>query len=154
MALNKLKKWIGTQAMAAFFDQLNDNVDATNAAIDLAEQNSANISSVLAGGETDAATRQNGWTGVIRYKKNDLGRVSVWGRTTAGTVANGTIIATLPAGYRPEFTVAVPVYDRDSARAKVPFIIDDSGAITIRATDDNSIVSGRTVDFEISFNAV
>ncbi len=37
MALNKLKKWIGTQAMTAFFDQLNDNVDATNAAIDLAE---------------------------------------------------------------------------------------------------------------------
>ena len=30
MALNKLKKWIGTQAMTAFFDQLNDNVDATN----------------------------------------------------------------------------------------------------------------------------
>ena len=44
MALNKLKKWIGTQAMTAFFDQLNDNVDATNAAIDLAEQNEANIS--------------------------------------------------------------------------------------------------------------
>ena len=34
MALNKLKKWIGTQAMTAFFDQLNENVDATNAAID------------------------------------------------------------------------------------------------------------------------
>lgn len=42
MALNKLTKWIGTQAMTAFFDQLNDNVDATNAAIDLAEQNAAN----------------------------------------------------------------------------------------------------------------
>ena len=37
MALNKLKKWIGTQAMTAFFDQLNDNVDATNAAIDAVE---------------------------------------------------------------------------------------------------------------------
>lgn len=37
MALNKLQKWIGTQAMTAFFDQLNDNVDATNAAIDLLE---------------------------------------------------------------------------------------------------------------------
>ena len=44
MALNKLKKWIGTQAMTAFFDQLNYNVDATNAAIDLAEQTAANIS--------------------------------------------------------------------------------------------------------------
>ena len=147
MALNKLKKWVGTQAMTAFFDQLNDNVDATNAAIDVVE-------TLLVGGETDAATRQNGWTGVIRYKKNDLGRVSVWGRTTAGTVANGTIIATLPAGYRPEFSVAVPVYDRDSARAKVPFIIGADGAIVIRATDDNSIVSGRTVDFGISFDAV
>jgi len=41
MALNKLKKWIGTQAMTAFFDQLNDNVDATNAAIDLAEDHMA-----------------------------------------------------------------------------------------------------------------
>ena len=41
MALNKLKKWIGTQAMSAFFDQLNDNVDAANAAIDFAEQTAA-----------------------------------------------------------------------------------------------------------------
>ena len=41
MALNKLKKWIGTQAMTAFFDQLNDNVDATNAAIDLVESHLA-----------------------------------------------------------------------------------------------------------------
>lgn len=49
MALNKLKKWIGTQAMTAFFDQLNDNVDATNAAIDLAEQNAADISSLPIG---------------------------------------------------------------------------------------------------------
>ena len=39
MALNKLKKWVGTQAMTAFFDQLNENVDATNAAIDLVETN-------------------------------------------------------------------------------------------------------------------
>ena len=49
MALNKLKKWIGTQAMTAFFDQLNDNVDATNAAIDLAETNSATVASCLWG---------------------------------------------------------------------------------------------------------
>ncbi len=41
MALDKLKKWVGTQAMTAFFDQLNDNVDATNAAIDAVEQNVA-----------------------------------------------------------------------------------------------------------------
>lgn len=48
MALNKLKKWIGTQAMTAFFDRLNDNVDATNAAIDLAETNSATVASLIA----------------------------------------------------------------------------------------------------------
>lgn len=43
MALNKLKKWIGTQAMTAFFDQLNDNVDATNAAIDAVETNATDM---------------------------------------------------------------------------------------------------------------
>ena len=44
MALNQLKKWVGTQLWSTFMTEYNENVDATNAAIDLAEQNAANIS--------------------------------------------------------------------------------------------------------------
>ena len=153
MALNKLKKWIGTQAMTAFFDQLNDNVDATNAAIDLAETNSATVASLLGGGTQYNATLQNGWSGPLNYKKDDLGRVTVRGRITAGTVENGTIITNLPVGYRPIYTVAIGVYDRDSAVVKIPLFINDSGNLAIRAAGDNLIPTGRTVDFEISFNA-
>ena len=153
MALNKLKKWLGTQAMTAFFDQLNDNVDATNAAIDVAETNSANIASLLGGGTEQTATLQNGWTGTLKYKKNLLGQVNVIGRITAGTIDNGTIIANFSEGYRPRYTVAIGVYDRGSAVVKISLFINDTGNLVIRATADNQIPTGRTVDFEISFNA-
>lgn len=46
MALNKLKKWIGSQLFESFLEEYNENVDATNAAIDAVEQNAADISSV------------------------------------------------------------------------------------------------------------
>ena len=41
MALNKLKKWIGSMLFSAFMNEYNENVDATNAAIDLVESHMA-----------------------------------------------------------------------------------------------------------------
>lgn len=50
------------------------------------------------------ATLQNGWTGNLYYKKNDLGQVHLYSGSnglTVGTVANGTVIAVLPEGFKP-----------------------------------------------------
>lgn len=56
------------------------------------------------------ATLQNGWTAFgngLQYTKNDLGMVAIKFTCTAGTVANRTVIANLPAGYRPYTNTAV-----------------------------------------------
>lgn len=128
MALNKLKKWIGTQAMTAFFDQLNDNVDATNAAID-------DYESLIAGGQEYQAALQNGWThgGLpLRYSKDDLGYVTVHGLIHAGDIRGGTVIFTLPSGYRPRYFMAVPFYDLESGIGNITDIrISSGGALAL-----------------------
>lgn len=54
---------------------------------------------------------QNGWTSgsgsgfdTPQYVANALGRIEFKGLALAGTKANGTVIATLPAGYQPPVT--------------------------------------------------
>jgi len=132
MALNKLKKWIGTQAMTAFFDQLNDNVDATNAAIDLAEQNSTTVASLLAGGEEYTLTLQNGWTGTLIYRKNGLGQVHIKGNITSpSSVATRQLIATLPSGYRPSYNLAFNAYNAFAGRILLMGVINPSGNIAL-----------------------
>ena len=77
MALEKLKKWIGTQAMTAFFDQLNDNVDATNAAIDEVELVAAKKHIYESG------SNENG-----RYIKIDDGIVVMWGQVAVPLITS------------------------------------------------------------------
>ena len=132
MALEKLKKWIGTQAMTAFFDQLNDNVDATNAAIDLAEQNAATIASLPAGGEEYTLTLQNGWLGTLTYRKNGLGQVHIKGNITSpSSVDNRQLIATLPSGYRPSQNLAFNAYNAFAGRILLMGRISPSGNIAL-----------------------
>lgn len=47
------------------------------------------------------ATLQNGWTGWIRYRKNEIGQLELIGRISPGTKAAGTTIASIPVGFRP-----------------------------------------------------
>ena len=79
MALEKLKKWIGTQAMTAFFDQLNDNVDATNEAIDLFEPHLAESAFKHI---TESGSNENG-----SYIKFDDGTMICVGKKSLGEIA-------------------------------------------------------------------
>lgn len=47
------------------------------------------------------ATLVNGHTGFLRYRKNETQQIEIYGEITIGTAASGTLIATLPTGYRP-----------------------------------------------------
>ena len=149
MALNKLKKWIGTQAMTAFFDQLNDNVNATNAAIDLAETNSATVASLLAGGTKYTATLQSGWSGYMSYSVNDLDQLVIAGAVIAGTVGMGTQIFILPEGYRPAQHTPISAYNFTTAlNLPAQFLANTVGGVLIRN------VSGLTAGDSIRFNVV
>jgi len=108
MALNKLKKWIGTQAMTAFFDQLNDNVDATNAAIDLAEQNSANLSLVDIASDFDTISSISN---VVAYKYGRLVFLRFLFKPTA-TGFNTDVVTT--SKHRPMAVTAVTVATQES----------------------------------------
>ena len=133
MALNKLKKWIGTQAMTAFFDQLNDNVDATNAAIDLAEQNAVNLSLI---NFSSSLTPISGVGSLLAYK---VGRVYLLSFTYQPTTTGFTIgvITGIPSAYLPGVIIAGSVAatgayvdgDRGIAAA-----MNTSGSVSITAT--------------------
>ncbi len=47
-----------------------------------------------------AATLQNGWTGNLWYRKNQIGQLEIMGTIVPGTKTFGTVLAQLPVGYR------------------------------------------------------
>ena len=146
MALNKLKKWIGTQAMTAFFDQLNDNVDATNAAIDLAETDSATIASLLGGGDEYTLTLLNGWGGNLYVRRNVLGQVTIYGVLTAGVVDSGTLIAELPVDCKPLAVTAVVAHTSITAiRSTLGLYLLTNGEFRVDKPASDVLSNGSTL---------
>ena len=106
---------LGTDiARDAFKTKVNENfTELYNKDVALGEQINSldaevDLKASKTRGEAFTATLQNGFTesdgtpNGILYSKNDVGIVWLRGYVIAGsTVADGTVIATLPAGYRP-----------------------------------------------------
>jgi hypothetical protein len=60
------------------------------------------------------ATLQNGWTGTLQYRKNQIGQLELKASITAGTVTIGTAITSMPTGYRPT-NVNAPIVAYDTS---------------------------------------
>ncbi len=69
----------------------------------------ADFASLIAGGTLYTPTLQNGWVGSVRYRKNDLGLVELYGVNMDPGIASSTILQ-LPEGYRPRRHVYSLVY--------------------------------------------
>jgi len=86
-------------------------------------------------------TLLNGWTtysGGNKYRKNSLNQIELVFSATSGTIAVGTIIATLPIGYRPLSDTVFPLFDLTAFRTNGYTIsINTSGDIQIL----NSVIS-------------
>lgn len=61
----------------------------------------AEYASLIEGGQVFTAVLKNGWTGTLEYSKNDLGVVHLRGDIKPDST-KGTVITTLPTGYRPK----------------------------------------------------
>jgi len=62
-------------------------------------------------GQWITPTLLNGWTGIIKYVKDDFGWVSIQtGSLASGVTTVGTIMFSLPVGFRPAFNLAPIVY--------------------------------------------
>lgn len=104
MAFNQLKKWVGTQLWSTFMTEYNENVDELNRVIDGVNTHMAE----MAWGEYKDLTLLNGWTGTLRYRKNGMNLVWIYGEITPGVTDRSTTIAILPSGYRPPQVMALP----------------------------------------------
>lgn len=144
MALNKLKKWVGTQLWSTFMTEYNDNVDATNAAIDLVESHLADYASLIAGGTPIKLTLQNGWTGSLYVKKSRWGHVTIYGAITPGTTTAATVIAVMPNGYRGVQITSVPAYVASAGlRNSLGLIITLNGDLSIYEPLSNVLGTAR-----------
>lgn len=103
-------------------------------------------------GEFIQATLENGWvhnsSGVI-YAKNDVNIVTLVFRATSGSIAQNTVITTLPTGYRPRSQGLIfPVFDGDGTYGGRTLQITKSGAVRIQSTVDfieNQVYTGHVL---------
>lgn len=84
------------------------------------------------------AVMQNSWvtndSTPLAYQKDNMGYVHIRGSITGGGTANGTVIATLPAGYRPQFArhYNIAAYT-NTTYTPCEIVINTDGTIVINA---------------------
>jgi len=93
------------------------------------------------------ATLQNGATGTLEYRLNQIGQLELRAAVSFSTVAWGTVIATLPAGYRPVRHASIPIYNATNAATGLELILSSTGEIRIRT---DGIITDREYDFSIA----
>jgi len=86
--------------------------------------------------EWHTADLQNGWTGNLYYAKNIFGQVMIKASSLGnGTAEHRTIIASLPAGYKPFVNcgvgIAVSCTNVNPYGVMLGFIVDNAGDIRI-----------------------
>ncbi|MDC6266654.1 hypothetical protein [Lysinibacillus fusiformis] len=74
---------------------------------------------------------QNGWQGSFLFAKNDLGIVSLKLNSYGMVTTGGTVIATLPHGYRPKAATIFPITTDINGGIKFLIIGEGSGEIII-----------------------
>ena len=124
------RAWQAGTEVARFFTAYDHN-----AIIDDFIAHKADFASLLEGGEVLTATLQNGWTGTLQYSKDDLGYLWLRGAITSGVITNGTVISTLPEGFRPSRITPILAYRSDGSGGYggvMGLFVGTSGAIAVR----------------------
>jgi len=92
------------------------------------------------------ATLENGWTGNLKYRRNQIGQLEISAKVTAGTAAANTVIATLPDGYRPSQYTPVDMFNITAGgMVNTPVFVHIDGRISLRS----ALVSGNLYHFMV-----
>ena len=82
-------------------------------------------------------TLQNGWSdvgstyGAAVYGKDAVGVVHVRGLITGGTSTDGTLLFTLPPGYRSPFTIGLPVVNATASETFAGVALASDGTVKL-----------------------
>lgn len=91
----------------------------------------------------------NGWVSAGRALTYDKqgGQVLLTGRISSGTTTTGTVIATLPAGYRPSFDCYYPVLCGASLNTAAVVSVQSNGGVTMISVPSNALLDLSAIKF-------
>lgn len=99
-------------------------------------------------------TLQNGWkeessTKTPKYYKDDLGIVRFTGSIYSGTTTNGTVLFTLPEGFRPStnFAVTTMTWSNTSDYASILLDIWSNGNVAISFINSKQVINLSDISF-------
>ena len=78
-----------------------------------------------------SATTLNGWTGTLNYRRNDIGQLELSGTILVGTNTFGTIVLTLPVGFRPLTHTAIPAYNSSGGGSLLGLALQTTGDLIL-----------------------
>lgn len=115
----------------------------------------ANKANKIMGSAIDAVL-QNGWTGSLKYRKNNLNQVEIFAPypgLTVGTKTAATVIATLPIGYRPTDRVVVICNKGEitSNTATLALVISALGEIAVTINGATDLATGTALRFSSQY---
>jgi hypothetical protein len=102
-------------------------------------------------GVVKTATLLNSWvafaggTATLQFMKSSDGMVHVWGAVKNGTTANGTLIATLPVGFRPAEIQRAPAFANDTGTISL-------AQVTVESTGDLRFNFAKTTETSFNFS--
>ena len=103
------------------------------------------------------ATLQNDWTqpgtstSRLSYYKDEFGTVTIAGQCTVGVDASGTVVTSLPSGYRPRASLPILIHNVSSGNTIGVLQITSNGELLV--TSSSNISTGNVVRILGSFRA-
>lgn len=91
-------------------------------------------------------TEGNGPAAPVGFRKTSTGEVELRGVLSGGVTADGTVIFTLPPGYRPASVQAFPALQGDGTTAQIRVL--PNGDVTIYGVTDNTFLSLEGIRFD------
>lgn len=114
-----------------------------------------NVQLPLKAGKTQSAeviaSLINGWTGTLKYTKDDLNVVTLRGTLTAGVITVNTLVMIFPLGFRPAYLTPAQLITISAPTIKKGLYIHPNGSLMVSGVSE--LVAGAVYHINIRFLA-